>query len=612
MRSSGSKEHDMKRINLIAVMVALLSASCAGHQQSLLPAAPATGGAAGAASTRANPITNVPAGWAATATHGIAPKEGSDLGRLRMASIATRALRGQPIVVRVGLSLRNVKELQRAIESKQIVSRGEFLARFAPTSADVAAFVQYLRGQGMRDIDVSPDNLLVSAHAAPLQAENAFHTRLEAFSTRTGTVYANVEPALVPQRFARTITGVLGLTNAAKMGFTPSPCFPVDPAPSPAPCVRNYGPQEIQKYYDAGTTSTGSLTTVAVMAEGDVTETPADLRLAEQTYGLPQVPVSIVKVGLPSPDTSGLGEWGLDTQSSTGIAGNVKTLYIYDTTSLTDSDVANEYSHWVTDNKAQLGNSSFGECEYSAYLDGAMAVDDNILMEGAAQGQTMFASTGDNGSACPVVPANGAPASGLPMVGYPASSPWVVGVGGTTVLSNNDDTYLGEAAWNAGGGGLSQFENSPRYMQKVQVVGGTVAEANLRGLPDVAMAADPNSGGYNVWFTVPLSSATGPCTNPCGIGGTSEASPLAMGVYARLQSAHNNVLGFGGVALYNEYIENPNATATVTGPPPTQVIGGYHDVLTGSNGAYSALPGYDYTTGMGSFDISLTNNLIGH
>ena len=593
----------MKRLSISALALAVVTASCSGHNAGLLP--PTQGGGEA-------PQAIAPAGWSATATQGIVPLHATDLGRMRTPEVMAKAMHGTAIPIRMGLALRNKAELQRAIESRQVVTRAQFMARYAPLMQDVAAATSYLKQQGLQKVEVSPDHLLVSASGSPMQIERAFHTELHAFSSAKGAVFANVKTALVPEKLGKAVTAVLGLDNVVKLHYTPSPCFPTDPAPSPVPCLRDFGPQEIQKYYDAGSTPAGSLTTVAVMAEGNVSQVIGDLRYAEVQNGLPQVPATIVTVGLPSGDTSGQDEWDLDTQSSTGMAGAVKGLYIYATTSLTDSDIANEYDHWVTDNKAQLGNSSFGECEYSAYLDGSMAVDDNVLMEGAAQGQTMFASTGDNGSACAVVAANGAPASGLPMVNYPASSPWVIGVGGTTVASNNDGSYLGELAWNAGGGGLSQFENSPKYMQKVQVAGGSVAEANLRGLPDVSMAADPNSGGFNVYSVTPLSTATGPCGEPCGVGGTSEASPLAMGVYARLMSAHNNTLGFAGPQLYNIYIENPNSTATVTGPPPTQVIGGYHDVITGSNGAYSALPSYDYTTGMGSFDVTLTNGLIGH
>ena len=80
----------------------------------------------------------------------------------------------------------------------------------------------------------------------------------------------------------------------------------------------------MQTFYDAGSTPTGSATTVAVIAEGDVSGTVSDLRYAENKLSLPVVPVNVVKVGLPSSDTAGVVEWDLDTQSSTGMAQNVR------------------------------------------------------------------------------------------------------------------------------------------------------------------------------------------------------------------------------------------------------------------------------------------------
>jgi subtilase family serine protease len=296
--------------------------------------------------------------------------------------------------------------------------------------------------------------------------------------------------------------------------------------------------------------------------------------------------VTVVKVGLPSTDTAGVGEWDLDTQSSTGIAGNVAMLFIYATTSLTDSDIASEYNRWATDDVAQLGNSSFGECEYQAWLDGSMKVDDNLFKQAAAQSQTMFASTGDTGSSCALAPTNGAPGSGPPMTEFPASSPYVVGVGG-----------------------ISQFENSTSWQQSVQPHSTGLAATNLRSLPDIAMAADPNLGGYNVYgANIP---GIGACSTGCGIGGTSEASPLAMGSYARMMSWTANQLGYLPRWLYRDYLQNQNNATTVNGPPPTQALGGFHDEITGGNGAYTALPGYDYATGLGSFDIQTMADQIG-
>jgi hypothetical protein len=84
-----------------------------------------------------------------------------------------------------------------------------------------------------------------------------------------------------------------------------------------------------------------------------------------------------------------------------------------------------------------------------------------------------------------------------------------------------------------------------------------------------------------------------------------------MGAYARLMSGHNNALGFAAPQLYRNYVEHQNNATTVNGPPPTQALGGFHDIITGGNGLYTAAPGYDYTTGLGTLDLALMNGQIG-
>lgn len=588
----------MKKLSAVALAAGILTASCSGHGgQQVLPSAPGSIGSGGA---RQNAIIAAPPGWSATATQGVTVASATNLGALAPS---------QKLTVRVALQAHNLTQLAQTIASGTRLSDAQLMAQYAPTSSEVSQVTSYLQSQGFSNVTVSANNLLVSADGTAANAQKAFNTSLASFSIGGKTVFANTTPALVPSSLGGIAIAVLGLNDAARMASGPTACFPTDPAPSGTPCVRSYDAHAIQTYYDAAAAPTGANTTVAVMAEGDVSQTVADLAYAEQQQGLAQVPVTVVKVGISSPDTAGVGEWDLDTQSSTGIAGTVKALYLYDTTSLTDSDVANEYSKWESDNLAQVGNSSFGECEYQAYLDGAMRTDDQTLMFAAAHGQTMFASSGDTGSSCALAPTNGAPLSGPPMVEYPASSPWVLASGGTTVLSNNDETYLGETAWNAGGGGLSQFENATSWQQPVQLTTGIVAAGNLRGVPDVAMAADPNSGGYLVYTTQPIQFINGSCSSPCGIGGTSEASPLSMGVYARMLSAHPS-LGYAPPHYYHNYQQYEPNEALVQGPPPTESYGGFHDIVTGANGIYTAAPGYDYTTGLGTFDISALNQTI--
>jgi pseudomonalisin/xanthomonalisin len=155
-------------------------------------------------------------------------------------------------------------------------------------------------------------------------------------------------------------------------------------------------------------------------------------------------------------------------------------------------------------------------------------------------------------------------------------------VGGTTLLTNQDGSYNSEIAWYAGGGGLSQFEESPSWQSPALVL---LTETGDRGVPDVSMDADPNSGA-----TVYVNGA------PVAVGGTSLSSPLSLGVWARAISA-NRKLGFASPRIYGLY-DPTGGAGGLTGSYP---LGGFHDITVGANGAYTALPGYDLATGLGTF-----------
>jgi len=212
-----------------------------------------------------------------------------------------------------------------------------------------------------------------------------------------------------------------------------------------------------------------------------------------------------------------------------------------------------------------------------------MLADDNTFLEAAAQGRTFFASTGDTGSFCPVgAGENGVPA-GAPLVNYPAASQYAVAAGGTTLLASSSGNYDLEIAWYAGGGGISQFESSPYWQVSADIPSAT--ELNSRGIPDIAMDADPYSGA-NVYVNGAVEV----------VGGTSLSSPLSLGVWARLISS-NSKLGFAPLRLYALY----DGSTAIGGTYPE---GGFHDITVGADGLYAATPGWDYTTGLGSLWIS--------
>jgi pseudomonalisin len=556
-------------------------------------------------------------GWASTATQGFPFKTMQNVTLIGPLPASTM------IHVVLGLQMQNAAQVQPTLLAMltpgnalngTALSSQEFVSQFGATSAQVEAVVNYLTSAGFTRITVADDQLMIDAYAPARNVESAFNTSLAEYSISGVTVFGNTTTAQIPASLAGVVIAVLGLNNVASMRpdiahLSVAPMtVPCSPPQCPLPDLSNesYTPQQYQIAYDAACPAgnpscpaknfpAGAKTAVGIVAEGDLTQVVTDLRTYETTYGLPQVPVTVVHAGIPSSDTSGADEWDLDSQTSTGIAQQVSHLYFYAATSMTDSDLALAIDKAVSQNKVKAFNMSFGECEFYPYLDGSMLVDDQTFAEAALQGITPFASADDQGSACPAEATNGVPLSGPPDVAYPASSPYVIAVGGTNLFTNADYTYDFETGWEASGGGISYFETSP-FWQSYTGGGSTPvvpsAEVGARGVPDVSMCA----GGTELAICAANIIVNGAATM---VGGTSLSSPLAMGSWARIESAHKNKLGFAGPLIYQ---------LAASGPPPSSPD--FNDVILGANGLFTCLPGYDYVTGLGSFDIYRVSQLI--
>ena len=490
----------------------------------------------------------------------------------------------------------------------------QFVQQFGPTAAQVQAVQSYLTSNGFTNVTVADNQLLVEADGTAANAEAAFNTSLSQYSLNGATVFANSSDAQVPASLSGSVLAVLGLNNIVRLHpdlahlNTGPQTVPCSPPQCPTPDVSNetFTPQQYQISYDAACPAdnpncpaknfpTGKSTAVGIIAEGNLTQVVKDLRTYETTYNLPQVPVTVVNAGIASPDTSGADEWDLDSQTSTGIAQQVSHLYFYVATSMTDSDLGLAINKAVTSNQVKAFNMSFGECEFFPYIDGSMLLDDELFGEAALQGITPFASSGDQGSACPVEGTNGVPLSGPPDTAYPASSPYVIAVGGTYLFTNTDYSYDFETAADFSGGGPSYFETSPFW--QAYTGSGTLpivpsSEAGDRGVPDVSMCA----GGAFLAVCAANIFVDGAATL---VGGTSLSSPLSMGAWARIETSHGNKLGFAGPLIYQLANGGPTPSST-----------DFNDVILGGNGLYTALPGYDYVTGLGSWDILKINQVI--
>ncbi|HEY3925359.1 MAG TPA: protease pro-enzyme activation domain-containing protein [Acidothermaceae bacterium] len=514
------------------------------------------------------------AGWTST---------GTLAEPLSSATLLGAAPAATPLHIDVALNLQNKTALQKLIASGQTLTPAQFAATYAPTDAAASQVASYLKGAGLQGVTVDPGNMLVTANGTAAQIDAAFNTTISNVSWKGTTYFENTAPAQVPTALSGIVGAVVGLQNISMMRTDLATSLP------PTDNVGAlYTPQDFWKFYDAGSAPTGRQTPIAIFAEGSVSTAVAQLKAQETAYKLPQVPVTVVPVGPPSSDTAGEVEWEIDSQNSTGMADGVKRLYIYDATDLTDASTTQEFTDFAHQDVAKAGSASFGECEYQAYLDGSMLATDDAALQAAAQGQTLFASSGDQGGFCPWEDTNGIGPGGPPFASYPASSPFFLGVGGTSLFSNADFSYGTEIAWYTSGGGTSLFEYQEAWQQGVVPATGTVCTLEYalncgRGVPDIAMDADAilSPGAY---FDGGVANAQ---------GGTSLASPLALGSWARFESGHSNKLGFAAPLLYAQA-----GTA------------GFHDITTGDCEPYPATTGYDFCTGLGSFDVAQMEKLL--
>lgn len=511
-------------------------------------------------------LLGVPSAGAAPAGAGLPSLLGHGLDSIRLAgSHALGPLGARPITLTLVLAPRRAAELRALAAAPHApLSRAAYQARFSPTRAQAAAVRAWARASGLRVLATGSGRMYVRVRGPANRAGDAFGVALRRLIAGGRTYYASSRAATLPAALAGRVNSVLGLSSLGALHtLVPLKLGPLVTGKS------SYGPAELAALYDAPAAATGAGQHLAVIAQGNLTPTLVDLRSFEAHYSLPRIPVSLLNVGTPTSDTAGAVEWNLDTQYSSGLAPGASDLRIYVAPTLANDDILAAISAWVAEDRAPQVSASLGECELLASATGFTDALDAVLARAAAQGQTLFAASGDSGSFCPIgaLGINGVPI-GLPGPEYPASSPGAIGVGGTTVLTTSP---LLELSWLAGGGGPSLVERTPAFQKSA---GGTFLGLT-RGVPDVALDADPKSG-YQVMVSGRIQT----------IGGTSASAPAWQGIWARAQSAHGGRLGFAGPRLY--------------GVPASA----FHDIVLGVNGIGVATPGWDYTTGRGTPDIA--------
>ena len=250
----------------------------------------------------------------------------------------------------------------------------------------------------------------------------------------------------------------------------------------------------------------------------------------------------------------------------------------------------------------QIISQSWGATENTLFSPAGQQVFasfERFYQSAANQHVTVFAAAGDAGSSN--VDANGNTYP-FPTVLFPASSPWVTAVGGTSLIADTSGNYQSETVWNnsigAGGGGISQEFKEPDYQKHYLPSSVQSVLKGQRGIPDIAYDADPNTG-------IPVYIGFLP-KNKNGyyiFGGTSAGSPQWSGIIADANQLAGHPLGFLNTALYQ--LGNSSAARS-----------SFHDITVGNNGlngvpGYSATSGWDLASGWGSPQVSaLVTNLI--
>jgi len=509
--------------------------------------------------------------WVATQSH--APDVSNATAGVAMQS-------GEAVHVAISLQLRNKAALDAltadliAGKSKQVLTKAQYLSQYAPTQAQVNAVVAHLSKNGFVNIKVASNNLMVTADGSAGTAKAAFKVDMQHFDVNGRKAYANLNDPVVPKELENIVLSVHGLQTVHKAHTTLIKAKPdgrdaSETGHSPAAWPTIYGGTGIP---------TAANTTIGIVSGGNMSQTLSDLSTFVQQAGFQTPNVNVV--GGSGSSTSGTPEWDIDSQDSLGAAGGVvQGLIFYAANSMSDADLNSDYNQVVSDNAAQVINVSLGECETDAKSDGTIATDDQIFETAVAQGQTFAVASGDSGSyEC---------GGRTSYQSYPAVSPYVIAVGGTTLSTNSSGVWSSETAWSCtsyrtcpqsadggSGGGVSSTEAAPSW----QVYSGLLGSSKKRGVPDIAFDANPSSGSLPI--------VNGSATQ---YGGTSLATPIFVGFWARIQSANSNSLAFPATALYQYGSANESTI--------------FHDITSGSNGGYSAKAGWDYVTGFGSLNV---------
>ncbi len=490
----------------------------------------------------------------------------------------------------VTLVLRRRAEIPAEIvEGPTVLTHYELAERYGADPADVDLVRQTLTGLGLAVTAVYPASRRIKVAGTLGELSRAFGVTLQLVrSTSPGghvvTHRYREGPLYVPAALAGVVLAVLGLDTR--------PEFRAHFRPRAAAAQgTSYSPNQVADIYQVPAGTTGAGQTIAVIELGGGFST-SDLDAYFGGLGIAVPAISAVGVdgasNAPGSDPTGADvEVALDIDVF-GAAAPGATQVVYFAPNNGDQGFVDAISEAAQASPAPIAISiSWGQSEDSWTAQGRTAMN-AAMADAAALGITVCAAAGDNGSGDAVK-------DGQPHVDFPASSPNALGCGGTKLLADPSTGVISsEVVWNetasnegAGGGGVSDQFPLPSWQASAGVpaqAGGSSggsggsSGSSGRGVPDVAGNADPTTG-YQIYSG----------GKEQVVGGTSAVAPLWAALVSRLAEATGQRFGLIQPALY-------------AGVAPGADVAGFRDITSGNNGAYTAGPGWDACSGLGSPD----------
>jgi len=541
----------------------------------------------------------------------------------------------------------------------QYLTPAQFRQQFAPSQAKVGAVQSWLRSQGFTVEYTPTNNHYVSGEGTVAQAEAAFGAGFGMYNFQGLTVRSPSSDVSIPSSLAGIVSGVIGLDDSAQFVFTN---HTTGDAPPPAafvsaqPCSAYWGEKQAVGFtnpYGAGTLPyapcgytpaqvkgaygisgyDGSGQTVAIIDAYAAPTIVQDVNQWSTNRGLLTFHANqftqVVAPGTYHHPERGLkqdpqgwyGEETLDVEAVHGMAPAANIVFVGAPNNFQDLDAA--LNHVVDRQLAQIVTNSYG-FNTETLPPGYIKPYEDTILQGVTEGIGIYFSSGDNSDESLV--------EGFRTTDWPASSPFVTAVGGTSLAVGANNNYLFETGWGSttsswtgttwtptppgpwlygAGGGVSRIFAEPSY--QVGVVPGSVFTAQGRtgrAVPDIAAFADPNTG-YLIGETQTFPDGTVKYSE-YRIGGTSLSSPIMAGIMALADQAAGHPHGFANPLFYK--LAGSTAFTDIVSPASTVAVvrTNYNNNVDASAGlnyrlrtmnqtlSLQTTPGYDDVAGLGT------------